>query len=155
MFKLVNKVTEKYDDIYPSLKVQQEYIESIIKDEEKGFLKTLNQGLNLINELINSNPIDKTIKGDSAFKLYDTFGFPIDLTSLIAGENNFRVDLDGFNENMEIQKNRSKSVKNDEVSDWIIVNKKISSSKFLGYDNDEIDGKIFKYRECRLSLIHI
>ena len=149
MYKLVNKVIEKYDDIYPSLKDQQEYIESIIKDEEKGFLKTLNQGLNLINELINSNPIDKTIKGDTAFKLYDTFGFPIDLTSLIASENNFKVDLDGFNENMEIQKNRSKSVKNDDVSDWIIVNEKLSSCKFLGYDNDEIDGKIFKYRECK------
>ena len=56
----------------------------VIKDEENGFLKTLNQGLSLINELINSNPSDKIIKGDIAFKLYDTFGFPIDLTSLIA-----------------------------------------------------------------------
>ena len=149
MYKLVNKVIEKYDDIYPSLKDQQEYIESIIKDEEKGFLKTLNQGLSLINELINSNPSDRIIKGDIAFKLYDTFGFPIDLTSLIATENNFKVDLDGFNENMKAQKNRSKSIKNEEVSDWIVIDDKSSSSMFLGYDMSEIDGRIIKYRESK------
>ena len=149
LHNLVSKVVEKYYDIYPNLKVQQEYIESIIKDEEKGFLKTLNQGLGLINELINSNPVEKIIKGDAAFKLYDTYGFPIDLTSLIANENNFKVDINGFNENMNIQKNRSKSVKNEDLSDWIIVNDKLSSSLFVGYDNDEVDGRIFKFRESK------
>ncbi|MDG1338071.1 MAG: alanine--tRNA ligase [Flavobacteriaceae bacterium] len=149
LYKLVEKVSNKYYDVYPSLKTQQSYIESIIKDEENGFLKTLNQGLSLINELINSNPSDKIIKGDIAFKLYDTFGFPIDLTSLIAVENNFKVDFDGFNENMKAQKNRSKSIKNEEVSDWIIIDDKSSSSMFLGYDMSEIDGKIIKYRESK------
>ncbi|MDG2475941.1 MAG: alanine--tRNA ligase [Flavobacteriaceae bacterium] len=149
LFKLVQKVSDKYCDVYPSLINQQNFIESIIKDEEKGFLKTLNQGLTLINELINSNPNDKIIEGDVAFKLYDTYGFPIDLTSLIANENNFKVDLDGFNENMKIQKNRSKSTKNEEVSDWIIVNDNLSSSIFKGYDMIEIDGKVVKYRECK------
>ena len=149
LFKLVEQVSEKYFDIYPSLRNQQNYIESVIKDEEKGFLKTLNQGLNLINELINSNPSDRIIKGDIAFKLYDTFGFPIDLTSLIATENNFKVDLDGFNENMKAQKNRSKSIKNEEVSDWIVIDDKSSSSMFLGYDMSEIDGRIIKYRESK------
>jgi len=149
MHNLVNKVVEKYNDIYPNLIVQQEYIESIIKDEEKGFLKTLNQGLGLINELINSNPVEKIIKGDAAFKLYDTYGFPIDLTSLIANENNFKVDINGFNENMNIQKNRSKSVKNEELSNWIIVNDQFSSSLFVGYDNDEVDGRILKFRESK------
>ena len=149
LFKLVEQVSEKYFDVYPSLRNQQNYIESVIKDEEKGFLKTLNQGLSLINELINSNPSDRIIKGDIAFKLYDTFGFPIDLTSLIATENNFKVDLDCFNENMKAQKNRSKSIKNEEVSDWIVVNDKSSSSMFLGYDMSEIDGRIIKYRESK------
>ncbi|MDA8547658.1 alanine--tRNA ligase [Flavobacteriaceae bacterium] len=149
LFKLVEQVSEKYFDVYPSLRNQQNYIESVIKDEEKGFLKTLNQGLNLINELINSNPSDRIIKGDIAFKLYDTFGFPIDLTSLIATENNFKVDLDGFNENMKAQKNRSKSIKNEEVSDWIVIDDKSSSSMFLGYDMSEIDGRIIKYRESK------
>jgi alanyl-tRNA synthetase len=149
LFKLVEKVSDKYFDVYPSLLNQQNYIESVIKDEEKGFLKTLNQGLSLINELINSNPSDKIIKGDIAFKLYDTFGFPIDLTSLIAVENNFKVDFDGFNENMKAQKNRSKSIKNEEVSDWIVIDDESSSSLFLGYDVSEIDGKIIKYRESK------
>ena len=149
LFKLVEKVSDKYFDVYPSLRNQQNYIESVIKDEEKGFLKTLNQGLSLINELINSNPSDRIIKGDIAFKLYDTFGFPIDLTSLIATENNFKIDLDGFNENMKAQKNRSKSIKNEEVSDWIIIDDKSSSSMFLGYDMSEIDGRIIKYRESK------
>ena len=149
LFKLVKKVSDKYFDVYPSLRNQQNYIESVIKDEEKGFLKTLNQGLNLINELINSNPSDRIIKGDIAFKLYDTFGFPLDLTSLIATENNFKVDLDGFNENMKAQKNRSKSIKNEEVSDWIVIDDKSSSSMFLGYDMSEIDGRIIKYRESK------
>ena len=149
LFKLVEKVSDKYFDVYPSLRNQQNYIESVIKDEEKGFLKTLNQGLSLINELINSNPSDRIIKGDIAFKLYDTFGFPIDLTSLIASENNFKVDLDGFNENMKAQKNRSKSIKNEEVSDWIVIDDKSSSSMFLGYDMSEIDGRIIKYRESK------
>ena len=149
LFKLVEQVSEKYFDVYPSLRNQQNYIESVIKDEEKGFLKTLNQGLSLINELINSNPSDRIIKGDIAFKLYDTFGFPIDLTSLIATENNFKVDLDCFNENMKAQKNRSKSIKNEEVSDWIVVDDESSSSTFLGYDMSEIDGRIIKYRESK------
>ena len=149
LFKLVEQVSEKYFHVYPSLRNQQNYIESVIKDEEKGFLKTLNQGLSLINELINSNPSDRIIKGDIAFKLYDTFGFPIDLTSLIATENNFKVDLDGFNENMKAQKNRSKSIKNEEVSDWIVIDDKSSSSMFLGYDMSEIDGRIIKYRESK------
>ena len=120
MYKLVNKVIEKYDDIYPSLKDQQEYIESIIKDEEKGFLKTLNQGLNLINELINSNPIDKTIKGDTAFKLYDTFGFPIDLTSLIASENNFKVEIANDNSDGQIVL----SGKTEDLNKLILILKK-------------------------------
>ena len=149
LFKLVKNIADKYSDVYPDLITQQKYIESLIKDEEKGFLNTLNQGLNLINELINSNPTDKIIKGDIAFKLYDTFGFPVDLTSLIANENNFKVDIDGFNENMKVQKNRSKSIKNEEVFDWIVINENLSSSIFLGYDFNETDGKIIKYRECK------
>ena len=155
LFKLVKNIADKYSDVYPDLITQQKYIESLIKDEEKGFLNTLNQGLNLINELINSNPTDKIIKGDIAFKLYDTFGFPIDLTSLIANENNFKVDIDGFNENMKVQKNRSKSIKNEEVFDWIVINENLSSSIFLGYDLNETDGKIIKYRECKTDQVNI
>ena len=142
--ELVDIMEDKYSSLYPNIITQKDFIKSIIKDEEEGFLKTLNQGLNLINELIESEPNDKLIKGDDAFKLYDTFGFPIDLTSLIAGEKSFKVDIEGFNENMKIQKNRSKSKKNDDLSDWVIIDNNINSSVFMGYDLLEIEGNICK-----------
>ena len=149
IYKLVDNIEDQYSILYPNIVNQKDFIKSIIKDEEKGFLKTLNQGLSLINNLIESNQNDQLINGDDAFKLYDTFGFPIDLTSLIASEKSFKVDIDGFDKNMEIQKNRSKSKKNDDLSEWIIINDNISSSVFKGYDLGEVDGKICKYREVK------
>ena len=149
IYKLVDNIEDQYSILYPNIVNQKDFIKSIIKDEEKGFLKTLNQGLSLINDLIESNQNDQLINGDDAFKLYDTFGFPIDLTSLIASEKSFKVDIDGFDKNMEIQKNRSKSKKNDDLSEWIIINDNISSSVFKGYDLSEVDGKICKYREVK------
>ena len=149
IYKLVDNIEDQYSILYPNIVNQKDFIKSIIKDEEKGFLKTLNQGLSLINNLIESNQNNQLINGDDAFKLYDTFGFPIDLTSLIASEKSFKVDIDGFDKNMEIQKNRSKSKKNDDLSEWIIINDNISSSVFKGYDLSEVDGKICKYREVK------
>ena len=149
IYELVDIMEDKYSSLYPNIITQKDFIKSIIKDEEEGFLKTLNQGLNLINELIESEPNSKLIKGDDAFKLYDTFGFPIDLTSLIAAEKSFKVDIEGFNENMKIQKNRSKSKKNDELSEWVIINNNVNSSVFMGYDHLEVEGYICKYREAK------
>ena len=149
IYELVDIMEDKYSSLYPNIITQKDFIKSIIKDEEEGFLKTLNQGLNLINELIESEPNSKLIKGDDAFKLYDTFGFPIDLTSLIAAEKSFKVDIEGFNENMKIQKNRSKSKKNDELSEWVIINNNLNSSVFMGYDHLEVEGYICKYREAK------
>ena len=149
IYELVDIMEDKYSSLYPNIITQKDFIKSIIKDEEEGFLKTLNQGLNLINELIESEPNSKLIKGDDAFKLYDTFGFPVDLTSLIAGEKSFKVDIEGFNENMKIQKNRSKSKKNDELSEWVIINNNVNSSVFMGYDHLEVEGYICKYREAK------
>ena len=149
IYKLVDIIEDKYSSLYPNITTQRDFIKSIIKDEEEGFLKTLNQGLNLIYELIDSDPNDKFIKGDDAFKLYDTFGFPIDLTTLIASEKSFKVDIEGFNENMKIQKNRSKSKKNDELSEWIIINDNTKSSVFMGYDILEVEGKLCKYRKAK------
>jgi len=145
--ELVDIVISQYLTIYPDLKNQSEYITSLIHDEEKGFLKTLNQGLLLINQIIESNPNDKKISGEDSFKLYDTYGFPIDLTSLIASENDFLVDIDGFNDHMKAQKNRSKSKKNEEVKEWVIISENSSTNVFKGYDHYELETKVFKYRE--------
>jgi len=149
--ELVDIVISQYLTIYPELKNQSEYITSLIHDEEKGFLKTLNQGLLLINQIIESNPNDKKISGEDSFKLYDTYGFPIDLTSLIASENDFLVDIDGFNEHMKAQKSRSKSINNEEVKEWNIVSENSSTNVFKGYDHYELETKVFKYRECITS----
>ena len=149
--ELVDIVISQYLTIYPELKNQSEYITSLIHDEEKGFLKTLNQGLLLINQIIESNPNDKKISGEDSFKLYDTYGFPIDLTSLIASENDFLVDIDGFNDHMKAQKNRSKSISNEEVKEWNIVSENSSTNVFKGYDHYELETKVFKYRECITS----
>ena len=151
IYELVDVVISQYLTIYPDLKNQSEYITSLIHEEEKGFLKTLNQGLSLINQIIESNPNDKKISGEDSFKLYDTYGFPIDLTSLIASENDFQVDIDGFNEHMKVQKSRSKSTSNEEVKEWVIVNESSSINVFKGYDDYELETKVFKYRECITS----
>ena len=148
IYELVDIVISKYLTIYPDLKNQSEYISSLIYDEEKGFLKTLNQGLSLISQIIESNPNDKIISGEDSFKLYDTYGFPIDLTSLIANENDFQVDIEGFNEYMKIQKSRSKSTSNEEIKEWVIVSETSSNNIFKGYDHYELESKVFKYREC-------
>ena len=148
IYELVDIVISKYLTIYPDLKNQSEYISLLIYEEEKGFLKTLNQGLSLISQIIESNPNDKIISGEDSFKLYDTYGFPIDLTSLIANENAFQVDIEGFNEYMKIQKSRSKSTSNEEIKEWVIVSETSSNNIFKGYDHYELESKVFKYREC-------
>ena len=148
IYELVDIVISKYLTIYPDLKNQSEYISSLIYDEEKGFLKTLNQGLSLISQIIESNPNNKIISGEDSFKLYDTYGFPIALTSLIANENDFQVDIEGFNEYMKIQKSRSKSTSNEEIKEWVIVGETSSNNIFKGYDHYELESKVFKYREC-------
>ena len=147
IYELVDIVISKYLTIYPDLKNQSEYISSLIHEEEKGFLKTLNQGLSLISQIIESNPNDKKISGEDSFKLYDTYGFPIDLTSLIASENDFQVDIDGFNEHMKVQKSRSKSTNNEEVKEWVVLADTKSANIFKGYDLYELETKVFKYRE--------
>jgi len=149
--ELVDVVISEYSSIYPDLKNQSEYISSLIYEEEKGFLKTLNQGLFLINQIIESNPNEKKISGEDSFKLYDTYGFPIDLTSLIASENGFQVDIDGFNEHMNVQKSRSKSINNEKVKDWVIVKDTSSKNIFKGYDHYELETKALKYRESVTS----
>ena len=151
IYELVDIVISKYLTIYPDLKNQSEYISSLIYEEEKGFLKTLNQGLSHISQIIESNPSDKIISGEDSFKLYDTYGFPVDLTSLIANENDFQVDIDGFNEYMKIQKSRSKSTSNEEIKEWVIVSETSSNNIFKGYDHYELESKVFKYRECTNS----
>ena len=145
IYKLVSKVSKDLQNAYPNIKDENKIIESVIKDEESAFLKTLDQGILLLNKLINSSNT-KIIQGQDAFKLYDTYGFPVDLTSLIAAESGFKVDFEGFEKNMKSQKERSTSKTKLKYHEWINIDEN-GKSKFVGYDKSESQMNLIRYRE--------
>jgi len=149
IYKLVSKVSKDLQNTYPNIKDENKIIETVIKDEESAFLKTLDQGIILLNKLIkNSN--SKIINGQDAFKLYDTYGFPIDLTSLIAAESGFEIDINGFEENMQKQKERSSSKSKLKYSDWNIIDENVKSN-FIGYDKLKSEMNLIRFREVEIE----
>jgi len=146
--KLVPVLVREMGHQYPELRAQQELIEKVITEEENSFLRTLATGINLLDNVMAKTKADgKTvIDGKAAFELYDTFGFPIDLTELIAGEQGMTIDLDGFNRELEAQKNRSRNAAAVETDDWVEVNP-MPVSRFIGYDDLEADVQIARYRK--------
>lgn len=148
IWRLVEVLKNTMGDAFPELKSQQQLIEKVIKEEEESFLRTLATGMKLIDDLIaaaKQEGKDK-IAGKDAFVLYDTFGFPLDLTELIARENNLGVDQEGFAKEMQAQKERSRNAAAQETDDWVEL-KKIEKSEFLGYDTLEADVQIARYRK--------
>ncbi|WP_424002406.1 alanine--tRNA ligase [Maribacter sp. IgM3_T14_3] len=145
MFRLVNVLTDSLGDAYPELKDQRQLIENVIKEEENSFLKTLDQGLLLLDTII-KNTKGKTVDGGKAFELYDTFGFPIDLTALILSEKGYQLDEAGFDVAMQQQKNRSKSASIVSKQDWEILQED-NEQEFVGYDMLDVEVKITKYRK--------
>ncbi|SIQ93592.1 alanine--tRNA ligase [Maribacter ulvicola] len=145
MFRLVNVLTDSLGDAYPELKEQKQLIENVIKEEEHSFLKTLDQGLLLLDTII-KNTKGKTVDGGKAFELYDTFGFPIDLTALILSEKGYQLDEAGFNAAMQKQKNRSKSASEISKEDWEVLQDD-NEQEFVGYDMLDVEVKITKYRK--------
>jgi alanyl-tRNA synthetase len=141
LYKLVPVLSGQLKSVFPELEKQKEYVGKVIFEEETSFLRTLDRGLKRIEGL-------KAISGEQAFELYDTFGFPLDLTSLIARERGFSVDEAGFKAEMEKQKNRSKTDATKETGDWVLVGKD-AKSEFIGYDNLEAEVKIIKYRRLK------
>ena len=150
MGSLVPVLIKQMAQAYPELNVQEQAIVKVITEEEYSFYRTLAQGIKRINQLIEKCKSDKkdTIDGTSVFELYDTFGFPLDLTSLIAREQKLSIDTKGFNLNLEEQKNRSRKATSVDVQDWIAVTD-TPNSGFNGYDFLESDVKIIKYREVK------
>ena len=145
MFRLVNVLTDSLGTAYPELKEQKQLIENVIKEEEYSFLKTLDQGLLLLDTII-KNTDGKTVDGGKAFELYDTFGFPIDLTALILSEKGYQLDEAGFDRAMQQQKKRSKSASVVSKQDWEVIQDD-NEQEFVGYDMLDIDVKITKYRK--------
>ncbi|MBL4733774.1 MAG: alanine--tRNA ligase, partial [Flavobacteriales bacterium] len=125
---------------FPELAAQQEIIQNVIRDEESSFLRTLEQGMKKLQS------VSGELSGSQAFELYDTFGFPIDLTQLISREKGFTIDMDGFKSEMEAQRNRARSASAIETADWITV-QEVEAEEFIGYEHVEAEVKITKYRK--------
>jgi alanyl-tRNA synthetase len=146
LHQLLPVIATQFANVFPELNQQLDFVSKVIKEEEEAFLRTLSNGLKTIDEVMKQSQQTKTISGAAAFELLDTFGFPIDLTRLIASENNLSVDEDGFEKEMQQQKNRSRAATALETQDWISVND-IATSKFVGYDSLETKSKVIKYRK--------
>ena len=142
MFLLVKVLSDTMGKSFPELKDQQQLIENVVKEEEHSFLKTLDQGLLLLDNIVAENK-DKKIDGRKAFELYDTFGFPIDLTALILSERGYDLDEKGFETAMKEQKDRSRSASEVSKEDWIVLAED-PQQEFVGYDNLETS---VKYRK--------
>ncbi|PIE49871.1 MAG: alanine--tRNA ligase [Flavobacteriales bacterium] len=145
IYKLVNTLVNQLGSVFPELNTQQKLIENVIREEEDSFLKTLEQGLVLLDQIMGATK-GKAIAGAKAFELYDTFGFPFDLTQLIAKEKGFTIDEEGFEREMQKQKQRSKKAAKMETSDWIVL-RDDDEEEFVGYDYLSTTVKITKYRK--------
>ena len=149
MCRLVPALVAQMGDAFPELKAQQTIVEKVIKEEEEAFLRTLDKGIKLIEGIIKENVQTKMVSGKDAFVLYDTFGFPIDLTELIAKENGYSVDLKGFEAELQQQKERSRNATAVEEGDWVEVNPYVAT-EFTGYDNTVEEGvRLLKYRTVK------
>ena len=148
LFKLVPVLADQMANIFPELKAQTAFVQRVIEEEEIAFLKTLETGLRRLDALedsarANGNRID----GKTAFELSDTFGFPLDLTALIAREKGLTVDEEGFQKELAQQKNRSRNAQETEQSDWTVVTESDEQPAFVGYDVDEAPARILRYRK--------
>ena len=143
--RLVQQLVDDMGGAYPEIVSQQRLIESVIREEELAFLRTLDRGIKLLDECMAAEAGTKVIKGVDAFKLYDTYGFPIDLTQLIAGENGFSVDMEQFQAELQKQKERARNATANEFGDWEEFFP--GESKFVGYDKTVCDrARLLKQR---------
>ncbi len=147
MYKLVPVLVHEMGGAYPELPAQQDLISRVIKEEEDSFLRTLEKGIQLLNaDMDDLRKSGKTcLEGEKAFRLFDTYGFPLDLTELICGENGFTVDEEGFNSEMAKQKARARNAAAVENSDWVELRK--GEQDFVGYDYTEYECHILRYRK--------
>ena len=149
LYRLVPTLVAQMGEAFPELKSQQVLIEKVIKEEEEAFLRTLEKGIKMMDTLIEKNKESKSISGADAFVLYDTFGFPIDLTELIAKENGYSVDLQEFEKELKQQKERSRNATAKEEGDWVDV-APYEVTVFTGYESVREEGvKILKYKSVK------
>lgn len=148
LHELLPVLVKQMGEFFPELKSQQELIRKVIVEEEIAFLRTLSTGIQRFENYIGPDKKKKIIDGDFAFELFDTFGFPIDLTQLMAKELSMDVDMKGFNKNMDEQKNRSRQNATIDTEDWVVI-KPVTETEFAGYDSLVSDSGIMKYRKVK------
>ncbi len=180
LFQLLPLLATQFENVFPELKKQEDFVTKVVKEEEEGFLRTLGKGLEIIDDLINFKKFPKQIEnpgtyststialkkgenffqlpeeankttlisGKACFILYDTYGFPLDLTKLIAFENDLTIDEVEFNSEMLQQKNRSRAATAVDTEDWVLLDD-TAANEFIGYDTLEIKAKISKYRKVK------
>jgi len=148
LHRLIEPLGQIYQDIFPEVIANTPSIARIIEGEESSFLHTLERGLSRLETFLNNHSNLTTIPGEMAFELYDTYGFPIDLTSLIARERGLTVDLQGFEKALQAQKNRSRQATQKHFSDWVELQEE-DHSRFVGYDIYEVRTSIVRMREVR------
>ena len=149
MYKLLPVLIDNMGEAYPELKAQQTLIEKVIKEEEDSFLRTLETGIRLLEKTMNEAKAagKKEISGVDGFTLYDTFGFPLDLTELILRENGMTVNEEEFKAEMQKQKERARNAAAVETGDWIVLNE--GETNFVGYDYTEYETSILRYRQVK------
>ena len=149
MYQLIDTLIESMGEAYPELVASRDLIKKVIKEEEESFLRTLETGMKLIEKVMaDTKAAGKTqIDGKDAFVLYDTYGFPLDLTELILKENGMTADIDGFNAEMQKQKERARNAAAVETTDWVTLRE--GETEFVGYDFEEVDTEILRYRKVK------
>ena len=149
IYSLVDTLISVMGEAYPELVAQSELIKKVIKEEEEAFLRTLETGFKLIDKVITETKAagKNEISGVEAFTLYDTYGFPLDLTELILKENGLTANIDEFNAEMAKQKERARNAAAVEATDWIVL--KEGGAEFVGYDLDEVETEILRYRKVK------
>ncbi|MCC9135416.1 alanine--tRNA ligase [Pontibacter silvestris] len=149
LYRLSEVLANQMAHVFPELKQQLSFVQRVIEEEENAFLRTLDNGLKRLDALEDKfKENNSTIDGKTAFELYDTFGFPLDLTALIAREKGLTVDEAGFDVEMEQQKNRSRNASTTEQSDWVVLQSDVTT-EFIGYDCDTSDSHIVRYRQVK------
>lgn len=145
IFELVNILSDQMQTFFPEIKSQKALAEKVIKEEEASFLRTLDQGLNRLDQIVNESA-GKIVEGAKVFELYDTFGFPPDLTALILREKGLSYDEEGYAAEMNSQKERARSASKMDTGDWVVLEED-DSEEFIGYDHTQAPVKITRYRK--------
>lgn len=146
LYQLVDVLIEVYDGVFPEIAAQRDFLRRIIEEEERNFLDKLERGSRMFDEYLREHRGATRIDGEFAFKLYDTYGFPIDLTQLMARERGCTVDTEGFDVQLGEQKKRSRAATEVKTGDWVYVYPSEELPRFLGYDTLSLDTRILRYR---------